>query len=155
MDNQIVIFELGGEQFGVAIGTVESIVPMLPVTHVPEAPPFVRGVTNLRGRILPVLDLSARFGLTEQGVTKERRIVVVHCGQTEAGIIVDGVCEVLTLDAAQVEPPPPLTRSVASQFVEGIAKLGDRIVILLDLHKVLSTEEEKQVMAIAEQMTPA
>jgi len=155
MDNQIVIFELGGEQFGVAIGKVESIVQMLPITHVPQAPPFVRGVTNLRGRILPVLDLSARFGLTERGQTKEQRIIVVHCGSTEAGIIVDGVCEVLTLDPAQVEPPPPLTRSVASQFVEGIAKLGDRIVILLDLHKVLSVDEQEQVLTIAEEMTPA
>jgi purine-binding chemotaxis protein CheW len=154
MHNQIVIFELGGEQFGVAIGKVESIVPMLHITHVPQAPPFVRGVTNLRGRILPVLDLSARFGLTERGQTKEQRIVVVHYGQTEAGIIVDGVCEVLTLDPAQVEPPP-LTRSVASQFVEGIAKLGDRIVILLDLHKVLSVEEQEQVLTVAEEMTPA
>lgn len=151
MENQIVIFELGGDQFGVEIGAVESIVQLLPITHVPQAPDFVRGVTNLRGRILPVLDLYARFGLPDPGGTKERRIVVVHCGQTEAGIIVDGVSEVITLDPAQVEPPPPLTRTAASQFVAGIAKLGDRIVILLDLRKVLSAQEEEQVAALAGQ----
>lgn len=155
MENQVVIFELGGEQFGVEIGAVESIVQMLPVTHVPQAPAFVRGVTNLRGRVLPVLDLYARFGLSDPGNSKERRIVVVHCGGTEAGIIVDGVSEVMTLDPAQVEPPPPLTRTAASEFVSGIAKLGERIVILLDLRKVLSAQEEEQVAALAEQLATA
>ncbi|MGB9591069.1 MAG: chemotaxis protein CheW, partial [Candidatus Kryptoniota bacterium] len=117
MDNQIVIFELGGEEFGVEIGAVESIVQMLPITHVPQAPPFVRGVTNLRGRILPVLDLYHRFGLPSQGESKEQRIVVIHSGSLEAGIIVDGVTEVETLDLSQVEPPPALTRTTTSHFV--------------------------------------
>ncbi|MCX8061977.1 MAG: chemotaxis protein CheW [Anaerolineales bacterium] len=151
MENQIVIFELGGEQFGVEISAVESIVQLLPITHVPQAPPFVRGVTNLRGRVLPVLDLYTRFGLTEQGETKEQRIVVVQCGGIEAGIIVDGVSEVITLDPTQVEPPPPLTRTAASEFVSGIAKLGERIVILLDLRKVLSAQEKEQVAILVEQ----
>ncbi|GAB4482678.1 MAG: chemotaxis protein CheW [Anaerolineales bacterium] len=152
MDSQIVIFELGGEQFGVAISAVESIVQMLPITHIPQAPAYVRGVTNLRGRVLPVLDLHTRFGLKPQTDSKEQRIVVLHWGNTEAGIIVEAVTEVITLDPAQVEPPPPLTRTVASEFVEGIAKLGERMVILLDLRKVLSSEEKEQVATFVEQM---
>ncbi|PWH13437.1 MAG: chemotaxis protein CheW [Anaerolineae bacterium] len=149
MDNQVVIFELGGEQFGVAISAVESIVQMLPITHIPQAPAYVRGVTNLRGRVLPVLDLHTRFGLKPKADSKQQRIVVLQWGNTEAGIIVDAVTEVITLDPAQVEPPPPLTRTVASEFVEGIAKLGERMVILLDLRKVLSSEEEAPVAMLA------
>lgn len=145
MDHQIVIFELGGEEFGVNIGAVESIVQMLPITYVPQAPSFVRGVTNLRGRILPVLDLYRRFGLPPQPESKEQRIVVIHTGNLEAGIIVDGVTEVETLDFTQVEPPPALTRTTASRFVEGIAKVGERIIILLDLAKVLNSEEESLI----------
>ncbi len=145
MDNQIVIFELGGEQFGVGISTVESIVQMLPITHVPQAPPFVRGVTNLRGKVLPVLDLNQRFNVKAQVETKEQRIVVVHSGGIEAGIIVDRVSEVETIDPAQVEAAPALTRTAASGFVQGIVKLGERIIILLDLGKVLSTEEQTQM----------
>ncbi|MGB9641357.1 MAG: chemotaxis protein CheW [Anaerolineales bacterium] len=145
MENQIVIFELSGEQFGVEIGAVESIVQMLPITHVPQAPAFVKGVTNLRGRILPVLDLCQRFGVATQPATREQRIVVIHSGGMEAGIIVDGVSEVETIDPSQVEPPPALTRTATSAFVQGIVKLGERVIILLDLAKVLSREEEVQV----------
>jgi len=142
MDNQIVIFELSGEHFGVSIGAVESIVQMLPITHVPQAPSFVKGVTNLRGKVLPVIDLTQRFGVTSQPATNQQRIVVVNSGSTEAGIIVDGVSEVVTIGSDQVEPPPALTRTIASEFVSGIVKLGERIIILLDLSKVLTAEEQ-------------
>lgn len=142
MDNQIVIFELGGESFGVEIGAVESIVQMLPITHVPQAPPFVRGVTNLRGRVLPVLDLYQRFGLPPQPEKQDQRIIVIQSEGVESGIIVDAVTEVETLNPDQIEPPPALTRTTASQFVQGIAKMGERIIILLDLAKVLSSDEE-------------
>ncbi|MFZ5808167.1 MAG: chemotaxis protein CheW [Chloroflexota bacterium] len=145
MDSQIVIFELSGEQYGVDINAVESIVQMLPITHVPQAPPFVRGVTNLRGRVLPVLDLCQRFGAVPLAGGKDQRIVVIHSGEIEAGIVVDGVSEVETIDSTQVEPPPALTRTAASGFVHGIVKLGERIVILLDLDKVLNTEQEGHI----------
>ncbi len=142
MENQIVIFELGGEQFGVGISAVESIVQMLPITQVPQSPTFVRGVTNLRGKVLPVIDLNRRFNIQAQAETNEQRIMVIHSGGTQAGIIVDRVTEVETIDPTQVEAAPALTRTAASGFVEGIVKLGERIIILLDLDKVLSTEEQ-------------
>jgi len=152
MENQIVIFDLGGEQFGVEISAVESIVQMLPITHVPQAPPFVRGVTNLRGKILPVLDLNQRFNVRTIAEIKEQRIVVVHSGETEAGIIVNGVSEVETINPTQVEAAPALTRTAASGFVQGIVKLGERIIILLDLSKVLSAEEQTQVAELIQEM---
>lgn len=142
MEKQIVIFELGTEQFGVNIARVESIIKMQPITQLPHVPAFVEGVTNLRGKVLPVIDLHKRFGLAAQGADKNSRIVVVSIDQTEVGIIVDGVSEVLTLPEGAVEPAPAITTMVDSAFITGIAKLDQRLVILLDLHRVLTDDEK-------------
>jgi purine-binding chemotaxis protein CheW len=142
MDHQVVVFELGAEQFGVDIATVESIIKMQTITSLPQAPNFVQGVTNLRGRVLPVIDLRQRFGLAPRTADKTSRIIVSGVGQTEIGMIVDGVSAVLTITEGAVEPPPPIATTVASSFITGIAKLADRMVILLDLDQILSIGEQ-------------
>ena len=142
METQIVVFELGSENFGVEIASVESIIKMQPITQLPHVSSFVEGVTNLRGKVLPVIDLRKRFGLVPQETDKNSRIIVVSLDQTEVGMIVDEVSEVLTVPAGVVEPVPAITSTVDSSFITGIAKLNQRLVILLDLHSILANEEK-------------
>ena len=148
MENQIVVFELGAEQFGVDIASVESIIKMQAITRMPHSPAFVEGVTNLRGKILPVIDLRRRFGLLEQAADKNSRIIVMSVNGTEVGMVVDGVSEVLTVPDSTVEPAPAIATTVDSAFITGIAKLDGRLVILLDLNRVLSTQEQEDLSVL-------
>jgi len=145
MENQIVVFELSSEYFGVEIAKVESIIKMQPITQMPHVPAFVEGVTNLRGKVLPVIDLRKRFGLPSQEADKHSRIIVVSVEQTEVGMIVDGVSEVLAVPEGAVEATPAITSSMDSTFITGIAKLDNRLVILLDLNRILSSEEKSRL----------
>jgi purine-binding chemotaxis protein CheW len=145
MDNQIVVFELGSELFGVNIGSVESIIKIQAITKMPHSPDFVEGVTNLRGKVLPVIDLRKRFGLNDKQADKNSRIIVVNDNGTEVGMIVDGVSEVLTVSDQTVEAAPVITTSVNSSFITGLAKIDQRIIILLDLGKILSVQEQSNL----------
>jgi purine-binding chemotaxis protein CheW len=150
MENQIVVFEMCSEFYGVDIAKVESIIKMQPITQMPHAPGFVEGVINLRGRVLPVIDLHKRFELPGQAADKNSRIIVVSVDQTEVGMIVDAVSEVLTVPEDTVEAAPEITTTVDSAFITGIAKLGERLVILLDLACILSKQEQKSLKFSAE-----
>ena len=141
MEHQLVVFELGKEHYGVDISAVESIIKMQPITVVPHTPSFVEGVTNLRGSVLPVIDLRKRFGLVMDDISKNSRIVVIALGKTKVGMIVDAVSEVLSIAEDAIEPPPPMVTSVDTTFIIGIAKIESKLVILLDLSKVLSLQE--------------
>ncbi len=148
MDQQLVIFELGNEYFGINIADVESIVKMQAVTALPKAPAFVEGITNLRGAVLPVIDLRKRFGMPEAAATKNSRIVVVVMGDTKVGMVVDGVSEVFSIPEEAIEAVPPMATGVNAAFLSGIAKLEGRLVILLDLSKVLSVEEQQEIKSL-------
>jgi len=141
MEHQQVVFDLANEHYGVAIAAVESIIKLQAITTVPHAPRFVEGVTNLRGKVLPVIDLRKRFGLAPQSPTKNTRIIVVEAQGMTVGVVVDGVNEVLRVNAEAIEPPSPLVTTLESTFITGIAKVAERLVILLDLGKVLSQLE--------------
>ena len=145
MEQQLVIFELSNEFYGVEIGTVEGIIKMQPITAVPHAPPFVEGVTNLRGVVLPVIDLRKRFGQPPQAPTKDSRIVVIVMGQLKVGMVVDGVSEVLRVPDEAIEPPSPLVTTVDTTFIKGIAKVAERLIILVELSKVFTTAEQAQL----------
>jgi purine-binding chemotaxis protein CheW len=149
MENQIVVFELSSEFYGVNIAAVESIIKMQPITQMPHAPNFVEGVTNLRGKVLPVIDLRKRFGLAPQEADKDSRIIVISVDRTEVGMIVDGVSEVLTVPEEAVEAAPAITTTVDSSFITGIAKLDNRLVILLDLGRIISAQEQESLLAAA------
>ena len=140
-ERQLVVFDLGGELYGVDIGTVREIIRMQEITHVPNAPEFVEGVTNLRGKVIPVIDLRRRFGMKEGEETSETRIVVVDIGGEDMGVRVDAVTEVLRITEQLIEQPSSVVTTVDSYYMEGIANLGERLIILLDLTKVLSQEE--------------
>jgi len=130
---QIVVFELGAERYGVDIATVYEIIRYQPITAVPRAPDFVEGIINLRGRIVPVVDLRARLGLTVSPPTKATRIVVAETAGTTVGLIVDGVSEVLMVPATSIEPTNALVAGADAASLRGIAKLGERLIILLAL----------------------
>jgi purine-binding chemotaxis protein CheW len=148
-ERQLVVFELGAELYGVEIARVHEIIRLQSITRVPRAPAFVEGVINLRGKVIPVVDLRRRFGLPTAEHTRASRIVVVEIGDQVVGVVVDGVSEVLRVDSATVEPPSPVVAGIDSEYLHGIAKLPDRLVILLDLDRVLAREERRALEAAA------
>ena len=148
MEQQLVIFEMGEEHFGVDIATVESIIKMQPLTKVPYSPTFVEGVTNLRGVVVPVIDLRKRFSMAETQQTRETRIVITNLEGIKVGMVVDSVSEVLTVSTDIIDPTPAMVSSVEAEFVSGIARFDDHLVVLLDLEKVLSLKEQKALRAL-------
>jgi purine-binding chemotaxis protein CheW len=132
---QLVVFSLGSEEYGLPITQVQEIIRYDRPRTIPSAPPSVRGVINLRGRIIPVIDLKQRLGLAADG-SRESKIVIVEAGVVTAGLVVDEVDEVLTISDEQCEPAPG--DDVAC--ISGVAKVGDRLLVLLDLTAMFATE---------------
>ncbi len=149
MEKQLVIFELGLENFGIDIASVEGIVKLQEITKIPQSPDYMVGITNLRGSVLPVIDLQKRFGMPPQEKTNETRIMVANVEGVKIGMIVSAVSEVLTIEDKVIEPPPPMVSNINSEFIIGVAKIDKRLVILLDLAKVLNAEEKAQVVSSA------
>ena len=149
MDNQFVVFKLGAEDFGVKISAVESIIKMQTITSMPNSPVFVEGVTNLRGKVVPVIDLRRRFCLEKQKSDRNSRTIVVHVNQTEVGMIVDSVSEVLTIPEEVIEPAPAIATTIDSSFITGLAKIDQRLVILLDLAEILSIQEQESLAGVS------
>ncbi len=139
-DEQVVVFSLGDEQFGVDIARVQEIIRWQKVTKLPNAPQFVEGVIDLRGRIVPVIDLRRRFGLESALPNKETRIVVVEIQGQTVGTIVDGVSEVLQVPGSVIEPPSQIVVTAESAHLRGIARLQNSLIALLDLEHVLTVE---------------
>ena len=141
-EQQLVVFDLGRELYGVDIAQVREIIRMQEITYVPNAPDFVEGVTNLRGKIIPVLNLRKRFGLGGDGETSKARIVVVNINGEDMGVQVDAVKEVLRINEQVIVPPSSMVTTIDSYYMEGIVNLGDRLIILLNLSKIVSEVED-------------
>jgi purine-binding chemotaxis protein CheW len=137
---QLVTFEVHGEEFAVDILAVQEINRMMELTRVPQSPPEVEGVINLRGKIIPVLDLRKRFNFSASERSEHNRIIVVEVHSKVLGFIVDRVHEVLRIPSDIVEPAPAMICSIDSDFIAGVGKLKDRLLILLDLPKLFSAE---------------
>ena len=148
-EQQLVVFQLGAELYGVEIARVHEIIRLQTVTRVPHAPAFVEGVINLRGKVIPVVDLRRRFGLPLADHTRASRIVVVEIGDQVVGIVVDGVSEVLRVNKGTIEPPSPVVAGIESDYLHGIAKLPERLVILLNLDRVLARDERRALETAA------
>lgn len=149
MEQQLVVFELANEFYGINIALVESIIKMQSITQLPQTPSYVKGVTNLRGSVLPVIDLRTRFALDEKEDTRQTRIIIVTMGSIKVGVVVDGVSEVLRVTDESIEPLPPMVNSVNAAFLKGIVRLENRLIILVELSKVLNLEEQKSLEGIA------
>lgn len=135
---QLVTFSIDEEEFGVNILKVQEIIRIMEITRVPRSPEFVEGVINLRGRVIPIVDLRRRFGLAAIAHDKDTRIIVIELNSLVVGFIVDAVSEVLRIPADTVEPTPPVAAGVDSEYISGVGKLQDRLLILLDLDKLLT-----------------
>ncbi len=142
---QLVVFDLASEYYGVDIGDVREIIRMQTVTRVPGAPPYVEGIINLRGQVIPVVDLRKRLQLAVGEQTNESRIVWLTINDQDVGVIVDGVTEVLRIPVSSIEPPSSMVSSVDADYLRGIAKLDTRLIILLDLGKVLAMMDNQML----------
>ncbi|NDY55632.1 purine-binding chemotaxis protein CheW [Desulfovibrio sulfodismutans] len=145
---QLVTFSIGEEEFGVDILKVQEIIRMMEITKVPRAPDFVEGVINLRGKVIPIIDLRKRFGLSTRDHDKHTRIIVIEINNMIVGFVVDSVSEVLRIPSNTVEPPPPVVSGLESEYISGVGKLEDRLLILLDLDRLLSGEERDVLTGI-------
>ncbi len=134
---QLVTFKLGDEEYGIDILKVQEINRMTEITAMPKSPFSVEGVINLRGKVIPVVNLRKKFGLSMKEIDFQSRIIVVDSEST-VGLIVDSVSEVLRISSDTIEPPPPITGGTGSEYIMGIGKLKDRLIILLDIDKLLS-----------------
>ena len=143
--NQYLTFTLGGEMFAVGILNVKEIIEYGSLTEIPMMPAFIRGVINLRGAVVPVIDLAARFGGKVTAVGRRTCIVIVEVRQEEGrhdiGIMVDAVSEVLEIAGTEIEPPPAFGAKIRADFIAGMGKVGGKFVIILDILRVLSVEE--------------
>ena len=152
---QVVGFRIGSETYGVRIGAVREIVRVPEITTVPSAPDLIEGVINLRGKIIPVMDLRKRFGQTEIQQDKRNRILVVELDNKLLGLIVNSASEVLKIPPSDIEAPGSVFADGESGYVVGVGKLTGRLIILLDITKLLHRPEFKQLEETAEPVTAA
>lgn len=139
----LVTFRLERESFAVPIDRVREVVRVTEITRVPEAPPHIRGVTNLRGRVLPVVELRTRLGLTPAVITPASRVLVVEAHGRVLGLLVDGVSRVVKVPSSSVVPPPEEVLSHRTDYIPGVARTGDTLLILLDLDRALLLSDER------------
>lgn len=149
-----VIFMLGGEEYGVEVATVREIIGPMPITRVPRMPEWVRGVINLRGKVIPVVDLRLRFGLPAVDHGQRTCIVVVQTAGAEFGAVVDRVSEVATIGEAEIEDAPAFGTGIETAYLLGIAMHGTRVRLLLDIERTLTQREIAALVQVAEPARP-
>lgn len=149
-EKQLVVFKLFKEEFAVEITQVREIIKPPNITKLPHLSEFVEGVTNIRGDIVPVVSLRKRFGITEEGATGETRVIIVDLHENRVGFVVDAVTEVLRLPQSAIEPPPKTFAGLKADYLNGVGKLDDRLIILLDVNHILSSSEQIQLQGIEE-----
>lgn len=144
-DQKLLTFSLGSEGYGISILKVKEIIGMMDITPVPRTPEFIKGVLNLRGKIIPVMDLRVKFGMEEQEYDERTCIVVAEVAikgvQKLLGVVVDTVSEVVTISSGQIEPPPEYGTKIEHNSILGIGKIKDRVVIILDIDEIFICEE--------------
>ncbi len=145
---QLVSFHLGDEVYGIEIVKVREIILMGEITRVPQTPPFVKGLINLRSTVIPVIDLRIRFDLTANDFTSESRIMVIDVSGKTIGIIVDAVSEVLRISNDQIAPPPPTVAGLEQEYLTGLVKLDTQLLMLLDVDKMLGKEDTEAIDSI-------
>lgn len=143
---KVIVFQLQDEEYALPVEYVSAIERIQPITRVPRAEKFVKGVINLRGVIIPIIDLRLRFGMVESELTEDNRIIIVKKNGFEVGLIVDTASDVIDLALDEIEPNPEVVGSVAADYIDGVSKVEDRLLILLDLEKILISEPYTQAV---------
>jgi purine-binding chemotaxis protein CheW len=147
-------FKLANEEYGLEILKVRELIGLMEITRVPGSPDFVCGVINLRGKVIPVVDLRLKFGMTATQATDQTVIIVVQLafrnGSITMGVLVDEVLEVLNINAGQIEPPPSFgSTSLDAEFILGVGKAEKRVIFLLDIDRLLTSQEQSELMSAA------
>lgn len=143
---KVIVFQLQDEEYALPVEYVSAIERIQPITRVPRAEEFVKGVINLRGVIIPIIDLRLRFGMAETELTEENRIIIVKKNGFEVGLIVDTASDVIDLALDEMEPNPEVVGSEAADYIDGVSKIEDRLLILLDLKKILISDQYTQAV---------
>jgi purine-binding chemotaxis protein CheW len=142
---QLISFMVGNEEYGMEILRVKEVIRPPSIARLPKAPTFVKGIINLRGDVIPIVDLRDKFGLEAAEYTATTRIIVVDVDGRLVGMIVDAASQVIRIPEDQIEPPPPVAGGLPSELIEGVGKLEDRLIILLNIDMILSTSERMQL----------
>lgn len=149
-EKQIVVFSLGEEEFAVEISMVREIVRMQAIRHIPGTPTFIEGIVNLRGNIVPIVDLRNRFGMVGHGGDREqRKIVIVNLENRQIGILVDGVTEILRISDESIEEAPEIVaEGIEQKYIVGVAKEEGRLIVILDMIRIFSSEEQAELKEV-------
>lgn len=151
-EKQFIIFHLGSEEFGIEITKAHEIVRMQGITELPQSSDFIEGIINLRGDIITIIDLRKRFNL-ESKTGQETRIIIIDLKNIKAGLIVDSISEVIRINSDDISDPPGRVAGIKRDYLKGIGKIEDRLIILLDLNQLLSSEEMIELETIEETET--
>lgn len=149
---KVIVFQLKDEEYGVEVEQVRSIERLQHITRVPGTPQFVKGVINLRGVVTPIIDLRNRFDIEVIEDTESTRIIIVAVGEMEVGLIVDAANDVVDIPLSAIEPPPHVVGGIEADYLRGVAKLDKRLLILLNLDKVLNPKELEELKMIEEKV---
>ena len=151
LDGKFLTFVLGEEVYGIEILKAREIIGLMDITTVPQTPDYMKGVINLRGKVIPVIDLRMKFSMQEEEHTKETCVIVVEVSGTSIGLIVDSVSEVSDINGTEIEDAPSFGQGIDTSFIMGLGKVKEKIIILLDINAVLSTEELQMAEELAEE----
>jgi purine-binding chemotaxis protein CheW len=142
---QFISFTVGAEDYGLELLRVKEVIRMRDITWLPKAPSFVKGIINLRGDVIPIIDLRDKFGLAAQDYTAMTRVIVVEMDGCLVGMVVDSASQVVRIPVDQIDPPPPVLGGFSQEFITGVGKMGEQLVILLNVDRILSHEEKLQL----------
>lgn len=151
MDKQYVTFKLSDKEYGIEIKNVREITDFIEYTEIPNTLNFIAGLVNIRGTVTPIIDLKERFGIKDENSLdekEEKRIIIINIDDKQMGFIIDDASSVITLKSDQVEKPPSSIVKVIKDFIVGVGKLDDKLILLLDLEKVLDMEERKEILEL-------
>ncbi|MGM0873689.1 MAG: chemotaxis protein CheW [Bacillota bacterium] len=145
-DVKVIVFQLKDEEYGIPVQQVRSIEKFQHITRVPRTAAYIKGVINLRGVVTPIIDLRKRFGLEELSYTESTRMIIVSMDDMEVGFIVDAANDVIDIHKDIIEPAPEVVGSVKDEYIQGVAKLDKRLIVMIDLEEVLKVENDRSVL---------
>lgn len=147
-DIKVIVFQLEDEEYGIPVQQVQSIEKVEHITRVPRTAPYIKGVINLRGVVTPIIDLRSRFGLEPLKDSESSRMIIVSKEDIEVGFIVDAANDVLDLSAETIEPPPEVVGAIEVGYIEGVAKLEKRLIVMIDLEEILKVEDKRSLLSV-------
>ena len=149
---QLISFMVGKEEYGLEILNVKEVIRIREITKIPKAPVFVKGIINLRGDVIPIIDLREKFGLETKEYTTMTRVIIVEVDGKSIGMVVDSVSQVIRIEKDQVEPPPSLIGGISAEYLRGVGKLGERLIIMLNIDRILTVDEKIELTKMEESL---